>query len=80
MPLGEIAAGIFEVIFRFIAQFFIEIVIEILVKVPGYMIVKLFSFPKDREINEDGFLVVFAGLIFWLVIGFGSYYTYRAIF
>ena len=72
MPLGEIAGGIIEIFWRLIAQLFIEI----LVKGSGYIIVKTLTFPKPKEVNPDGGVVLFAGIVFLVLIGFGIFWGY----
>lgn len=74
MPLGDLAAGLVEIIFRFIGQFFLEIVFELLLKGPGYLLVKAFTGNKRAAPNEV--LVLVVGIVFWLVIGCSAFALY----
>lgn len=72
MPLGDIAAGILEVIGRFLIQilygFVYEILFEFLIRVPGEFIVKhLVPGPKD-DVEPNSALVIFAGFLFWVTL------------
>jgi hypothetical protein len=68
MPAGEIAAGLL----RLFAWFFVEVVLEVLVKGAGYLICRLFN----KQVNPDGFPVIFTGLFFWGLIGCLGYVGY----
>ena len=46
MPIGDIAEGLFEFVFRIIKQILVELVFEILIKGPGYLLAKLFTFKR----------------------------------
>lgn len=78
MPLGDIAVGFFEIVGRFIGQLFIEIILEVLIKGPGYIIVRMFTSPSKKDIDTDGVLVLFSGVIFWVIIGFSAYWIYSS--
>jgi hypothetical protein len=74
--IEEVVGGIFKVLGRFIGQFIIEVLFELLLKGPGYLISKQFT---KSDPNPDGFIVLLCGLLFWLVIGFGTYGIYSTI-
>jgi len=69
MPLGDIAAGLFEIIVRLI----VEVLLEIIVKGPGYVLVRI---SKGKEAEPDGALVITLGVTFWLLIGLGAFFVY----
>ena len=73
MPIGDIAEGLFEFVFRIIKQILVELVFEILIKGPGYLLAKLFTFKRTKEIDPDSLWVVFLGLLFWAIVGFTIY-------
>ena len=75
MPLGDIAAGLFEIIAKIVGEFLLEII----VKGPGYVIVRLFTTPKSSEIELDDVLVLAVGIAFWVLIGGGAFFTYMAM-
>lgn len=75
MPLGDIAAGLFEIVIRVVG----EILLEIIVKGPGYIIVRLFTTPKNREVEPDGVLVIAVGVAFWVLIGAGVFFIYLVV-
>lgn len=54
MPLGEIAGEVLGGLLRLVAQFFLDVVLEIIIKLPGYIICRLFS----KNVDPDGVLVV----------------------
>lgn len=68
MPVEELASGLLRIIGRFIAYMLIDLVLEILVKGLGYIIIRVLSFSKEKEINPDDFKVVLAGVVFWALI------------
>jgi len=78
MPLGDIAVGFLEIVVRFIGQFFLEVILEIFIKGPGYLIVKLLSFSKKKT-DPDSFLAIIAGLLFWVIIGYGAFLVYSIV-
>ena len=71
--IEDVVEGIFKIVGRFIVQIFLEIVFEILIKGPGYFISRLLT---KHDPNPDGFAVVIAGILFWVVIGFGFHSMY----
>lgn len=75
MPFGDIAGEIVGGIFRFLGQILLEIVLEILIKGPGHFICGKFS----RNIDPEGVMVVFAGFMFWGVIGGCGYGIYKFV-
>ncbi len=74
--IEEVVEGFFKFAARIIGQIFIELIFEILIKGPGYFIVKLFSVEAP---DTDSARVIFTGVLFWLLIGFGSYGVYSAV-
>ena len=68
MPLDELGAGVLKTMGRMLVYIFGELILELLVKGPGYIIVKRFSAQKD-DIDPDGVLVLFAGCLFWCLVG-----------
>ncbi len=79
MPLGEIVGGLFEIIGRFLAEIFIQLIFELLIKGPGFLILRFVFLKKDNDIDPDGILVVFIGLMFWGILGLSAYYLYGFI-
>lgn len=75
MPLGDVVAGLFELIGRFFGQVFIEIFLEIIVRGPGYLIARLFSGSKNTD--PDGWLALLLGIAFWAVIAAGAYFVFQ---
>ena len=73
--MEEVVAGIFKFIGRAIAQIFIELILELLIKGPGYLVLKLFSNSREKEPTENKLLVV--GLLFWFVVGAGTYLVFK---
>ena len=77
MPLGDLAAGFFEILGRLLFQFFVEIILEIVIKGPGYLIAK-YLLSKDREFleqSEAGLTLI--GVSFWLLTGLSVYALYK---
>lgn len=77
MPLGDIAAGLLEGTWRFIVEIFLQVVLELLLKGPGYLILRYVFLRDDKDIDPDGVLVVFLGVLFWLILSCIGYFTYR---
>jgi hypothetical protein len=72
MPLGDIAGEVLGVILRFLGELFLQIVVELVVKGPGHLICRQFR----RDANPDGGLVIFVGLLFWVVVAGAVYAAY----
>lgn len=68
MPIGDVAAGILEVIGRIIGQIFIEVILELLIKGPGYLILKIIKGNKIDELDPDDGLVILTGILFWVFV------------
>ncbi len=80
MPLGELAAGFIEVLFRFLGYFFLEVFLEIIVKGPGYIIAAhVFRIKHARE-NIDSLTVLLCGILFWLVLAGLAFLVYHFIY
>ena len=69
MPLGDIAAGVFEVLGKFVGQIFIEIILELLIKGPGYLILKILKRSHAGEVDPDSGIVIITGITFWILLG-----------
>ena len=67
------AADVVEIVSHFLARLFLEIILEIAIKGPGYTIVRMLTFSKNKKADPDGLLVAMAGIIFWLAIGLCIY-------
>jgi len=74
--IEDAVGGVFKVLARFIGRFFIEIIFELLLKGPGYLICKQFT---KSELDPDGFLVIFTGFVFWVIVGFSIYGIYSSM-
>ena len=68
MPLGDLAAGLFELVGRFIGPILVEFVFEILIQGTGYLIVRYVVFLNQQEVDPDGPLATITGLSFWVAI------------
>ena len=79
MPLGDIATGLFEFVGRIIGQLFVDIILDILIRGPGYMIVRVLSGSKKDISDQDCIVITFAGVVFWIFIGFGIYLIFPNI-
>jgi len=75
MPIGEIAGEFLIGSLRFIGSIIAEVILELLVKGPGYLICK----PFRKDIDPDSAWVVFVGLVFWVLVATGGYFTYTHI-
>ena len=79
MPIGDIAAGILEVIGRFLLDIFLQVVVEILIRGPGIMIMKLLVPGGREDFDPDGIFVIVIGVMFWVVLGCAGYFTYQFV-
>ncbi len=70
--MGEIVGELIMGIGRFIGHIFFELVLEFLIKGPGHIIVKTIT---KKETDPDGFWAVIIGILFWVLIGIGVYYS-----
>lgn len=75
MPAGEIAFELLGGLLRWIGYFVAETLFEVLIKGLGYLIWK----PFLRNVDPNGALAVFTGILAWLLIGFGGYWLYDYI-
>lgn len=73
MPLGEIASEVLGGVFRFVGNVFLEVVLEFLIRGPGYLLCK----PFKKDVDPDGGLAAFVGIIFWVVVGVGAWFIYQ---
>lgn len=71
--IEDVFEGLFRIIGRLIGYFIVEIVFEILIKGTGYFITRLFT---KNDPNPEGFLVIFVGAVFWVIISALAYSIY----
>jgi hypothetical protein len=71
MPVDDIAEGLFHVLGRILHHFLLEILLEVCVKVPGHTVLRLIGI---REPDWDGWGVMLAGIMFWVVVGYVVYF------
>ncbi len=74
--LEEFAGGLFRIIGKFFGYILLDLLFEIAIRGTGYFIVNLFS-PSKSKINPDGFLVIFVGFSFWIIIAILSYILFK---
>jgi len=72
--IGDIVGEVVGTVARWVL---IDIVTDLLIKVPGYFIVR--AVRDSDAINPDGWRVVVAGILFWLVMGGAGYGLYLLI-
>ena len=75
MPLGEIAGEALGGIFRVVGRIIFEIFFELIIQGAGYALVRMV---RPRAKPDDTICAV-VGFIFWVVLGTGGYFAYRAI-
>ena len=63
--IEDVFEGVFRIIGRLIGYVIVEIVFEILIKGTGCFITRLFT---KNDPNPESFLVIFVGIIFWVII------------
>jgi len=71
VPIAEIAGELLGGIFRLLGSFLVDVVLEILIKGLGYVLCRPFS----KRVNPDGIVVSVAGVVGWLVIICGLYFS-----
>jgi len=76
MPLDEIAGSAIGAIARFIGYLFVEIVFEFMVKGPGYIIVKYAVYGGRKDVSPDSGLVLFIGVLFWVILIAGGIFIF----
>ena len=76
MPLGDLAAGLFEILGRLFFQFFVEIILEIVIKGPGYLIARYLLFRDETFLEGSETGITLIGISFWLIIGLSAYGIY----
>ena len=74
MPFGDLAGDAIVGIFRVLGRILFEVFFELMIKGTGYGLIRMTK-PKPAP-SETGSAIV--GLLFWLAVGIGSYYIYRA--
>ena len=74
MPLGDIAGEALGGIARVVGRILVEVCFEILIRGAGDVLVRIVK-PKAQP---DDAVCTVVGLLFWLVVGIGSYFVYRA--
>jgi hypothetical protein len=72
MPIGEIAGELLGGAVRFLGSIVVELVLEVAIRGPGYFICRLF----DEDVDPESSWVILAGVIFWILIGIVSYFSY----
>ena len=77
MPLDDLAAGLFEIIGRILKHIFIEIILEFVVKLPGYLILKLFNYRDIKSNDSDESAYIIVGVVFWVLVGIILFLIYR---
>ncbi len=75
MPIGDIAGEALGGIFRVIGRILFEVFFEFMLQGTGYVLIRLFR-PND-EPSDTACTIV--GIIFWVVVGTGGYFIYRAV-
>ena len=74
MPLGEIAGEALGGIVRVVGRILFEVFFEFIIQGTGYVVVRTVR-PKTEP---DDTVCTVVGLLFWVVVGIGGYFTYRA--
>jgi len=74
MPLGEIAGEALGGIVRVVGRILFEVFFEFIIQGTGYVLVRTVR-PKTEP---DDTVCTVVGLLFWVVVGIGGYFTYRA--
>ena len=74
MPLGEIAGEALGGIVRVVGRILFEVFFEFTIQGTGYVLVRTVR-PKTEP---DDTVCTVVGLLFWVVVGIGGYFTYRA--
>ena len=74
MPLGEIAGEALGGIVRVVGRILFEVFFEFIIRGTGYVLVRTVR-PKTEP---DDTVCTVVGLLFWVVVGIGGYFTYRA--
>ena len=74
MPIGEIAGEALGGIFRLIGRILFEFFFELVLHGTGYFLIRLFR-PKS---DPGDAACITVGIMFWVVIGIGGYFIYRA--
>jgi hypothetical protein len=75
MPIGEIAMELLGGTIRVVSHIVIEIVLEILIRGPGYLICRMLR----KGIDPESGWVVLAGVMFWMLMAIGGYFSYMHI-
>ena len=73
MPLGEIAGEALGGIVRVVGRILFEVFFEFIIQGTGYVLVRTVR-PKTEP---DDTVCTVVGLLFWVVVGIGGYFTYR---
>ena len=74
MPLGDIAGEALGGIFRVVGRILFEVFFEFIIQGTGYLLVRIFK----KEAEPDDTVCTVVGLLFWLAVGIGGYFIYRA--
>ena len=74
MLLGEIAGEALGGIVRVVGRILFEVFFEFIIQGTGYVLVRTVR-PKTEP---DDTVCTVVGLLFWVVVGIGGYFTYRA--
>ncbi len=74
MPLGEIAGEALGGFVRVVGRILFEIFFEIIIQGTGYVLVRTVR-PKTEP---DDTVCTVVGLLFWVCVGVGGYFVYRA--
>ena len=75
MPLGEIAGDALGGMARMAGRLLFELFVECMIRGAGYLLVRTLRLKAE----PDDTICVVAGVLFWTVIGSGSYVVYRAV-
>jgi len=74
MPLGEIAGETLGGIARVVGRILFEVFFEFIIQGTGYVLVRTVR-PKTEP---DDTVCTVVGLLFWVAVGVGGYFVYRA--
>ncbi|MBB3922808.1 MULTISPECIES: hypothetical protein [Xanthomonas] len=74
MPLGEIAGEALGGIVRVVGRILFEVFFELTIQGTGYILVRTVR----PEAEPDDTICTVVGLLFWVVVGVGGYFVYRA--
>jgi len=74
MPIGDLAGEAIGGALRVAGRLLFEIVFELLIKGTGYVLIRTVR-PRQEPSEAE---CATAGLMFWVAVGIGGYFIYRA--